>query len=124
MLAGKTIELIRVALKSDPTVTPNDRKRLLALLQQGNETLKPDIPAPEPRIIRRAEAARRLGCSLRLVDRLSAQGLLTKHHFPGRVRSSGVPLEDLEALIFQHPEHLNFSAHAAGRPTKAHTPKE
>jgi predicted DNA-binding transcriptional regulator AlpA len=55
--------------------------------------------APEPRIIRRAETAHRLGCSVRLVDRLAADGILPKRHLPNRQRAAGFLESDVNALI-------------------------
>lgn len=57
------------------------------------------VTIAEPRLLRRAEAARRLGCSLRLVDRLAKDGALVKRKLPGRKRAAGILESDLLALI-------------------------
>jgi predicted DNA-binding transcriptional regulator AlpA len=95
-----TLKLIRTAFESDPTVPVPHRRRLLALLRDGTapEPRPPSIPS-EPRILRRAEAARRLGCSVRLVDRLARDGTLPKRTLPGRQRAAGVLESDLVALL-------------------------
>jgi len=95
-----TLKLIRTAFESDPTVPVPHRRRLLALLRDGAapEARAPSTPS-EPRILRRAEAARRLGCSLRLVDRLARDGTLPKRKLPGRQRAAGVLESDLLALL-------------------------
>lgn len=49
--------------------------------------------------MRRAEAAQRLSCSLRSLDRLAASGALRKRTLPGRERASGFLASDVEALI-------------------------
>ena len=93
-----TFEIIRTTLKSDPTITPSERTRLLDALQQGPD--KPANPEPVcPRILRRAEAAKRLGCSLRTVDNLCKEGALKKRSFPGRTRAAGILEADLNAVI-------------------------
>ena len=99
-MLATTIEIIRSGLKSDPSLTPAVRARLLALLRNG-----PEPPSHETttervaRIIRRAEVAQRLSCSLRTVDGLAASGVLKKRKLPGRVRAPGFLESDLVALI-------------------------
>ena len=100
-----TIEILRSALKADATITPTERKRIMVLLRAGPEAPKSVPAAPnEPRLIRRAEAARRLGCSLRLVDRLARDGILPKRHLPNRQRAAGFLESDLLAVIEGKPE--------------------
>ena len=95
-----TVEIIRSGLKSDPSLTPAVRTRLLALLRNGPETPKPETTTERvARIIRRAEVAQRLSCSLRTVDGLAATGVLKKRKLPGRVRASGFLESDVAALI-------------------------
>jgi hypothetical protein len=95
-----TIAIIRSGLKADPSVNATDRARILALLRQKphpkNHKGETDRVA---RLIRRAETARRLSCSLRTVDKLSASGVLRKRRLPGRIRASGFLESDVEALI-------------------------
>ena len=99
-MLATTIEIIRSGLKADPSLTPAVRARLLALLRNGPEAPKPETTTERAaRIIRRAEVARRLSCSLRTVDGLAASGVLKKRTFPGRVRASGFLESDIAALI-------------------------
>jgi len=99
-MLATTIDIIRVGLKSDPTVSTSDRARMLALLKEGPTQRKADTPTTkEPRLIRRAEAAHRLGCSLRLVDRLAKDGALVKRRLPGRKRAAGFLESEVLALI-------------------------
>jgi hypothetical protein len=100
-----TIQIIKSGLKGDPTVSPRDRIKILATLRTGPAAT---ANASEPggtsqqriqRIVRRAEAARMYGCSLRLVDRLAEQGVLKKVRLPGRKRGAGFLESDLLALI-------------------------
>ncbi len=57
----------------------------------------------EPRLVRRAEAARRLSRSLRFVDKLAASGVLPKRRLPNRKRAAGFLESDLNALISSQP---------------------
>jgi hypothetical protein len=93
-----TVDATRALLKADPSLTPGDRNRLLALLRNNGKT-ETEPTHTEPRIIRRAEAARRLGCSLRAVDNWTRTGILRKVKLPGRVRHCGFRETDIAALI-------------------------
>ena len=95
-----TIEIIRSGLKGDPSLSPADRARMIALLRNGQAAPKAEPPAERvPCLIRRIEVARRMSCSLRTLDKLAASGVLTKRKLPGRVRASGFLASDVDALI-------------------------
>lgn len=96
-----TIDIIRTGLRADPTLSPAHRASLLTLLKTGGEgPTKPEPPKPTaPRIVRRREAAQIYGCSLRLIDRLAAQGVLRRVRLPGRQRGAGFIETDLLAVI-------------------------
>jgi hypothetical protein len=96
-----TLEILKSGLKADPTLTPANRASLLALLRDGPPAAKAEAAPNEPRLIRRAETARCLSCSLRTVDKLAASGALKKRKLPGRVRASGFLASDVAALIVQ-----------------------
>jgi hypothetical protein len=100
-MLATTIKIVRSGLESDPSLTPADRTRLMAVLRNGVTPHKPDCPPPDntPRLIRRAEVARQLSRSLRFVDKLAASGVLTKRKLPGRVRASGFLASDVDKLI-------------------------
>jgi hypothetical protein len=97
MLLPTTIDVIRAALKSDPNPSPGDRARLLAMLRAGAVPANSPAPPPDsgPRILRRAEVARRLACSLRTVDKLP----LKKFKLPGRTRAAGFLESDINSLL-------------------------
>lgn len=95
-MLATTTQIIRSALQADPSLNPHDRAQVLALLREKPGNSK---TADVPRLIRRAEAARRLSCSLRLVDRLAKDGFLAKRKLPGRQRASGFLESDVERLI-------------------------
>jgi hypothetical protein len=69
----------------------------MAVLRNGVTPHKPDSPLPDnpPRLLRRAEVARRLACSLRTVDKLP----IKKVKLPGRQRAAGFLEGDVNALI-------------------------
>jgi hypothetical protein len=92
-------------LKADPTLTPQDRARLLATLREPVAQKSALEISTEPRLVRRAEVARRLSRSLRFVDKIAASGLLTKRKLPGRVRASGFLASDVDALIMAETQH-------------------
>lgn len=93
-----TQDAVRALLRADPSLTPTDRNRILATLRSHGKT-EPEPAAPEPRLIRRADAARRLGCSLRALDNWARTGILRKVKLPGRVRAAGFRESDLVAVI-------------------------
>jgi hypothetical protein len=96
-----TIEVLKAGLRADPTVTPKDRARLMASLRSGGETNPSPAPASDapPRLLRRADVARRLACCLRVVDRLAADGKLKRIKLPGRSRSAGFLESDVNELL-------------------------
>jgi predicted DNA-binding transcriptional regulator AlpA len=101
-MLATTLKIVRSGLEADPTLTPRDRARLVTLLR-NNQVSADRESATESvaRIIRRREAAARLGCSVRTVDKLHTQGILQKRRLPGRQRSSGFLESDVVALITQ-----------------------
>lgn len=94
-----TLEIVRSGLKADPTLTPQDRLRLIAALREPTAQKSVPVIPTEFRLIRRAEVARRLSCCLRTVDKLAASGILVKRNLPGRVRASGFLASDVDRLI-------------------------
>jgi predicted DNA-binding transcriptional regulator AlpA len=98
-MLNTTIEICRSGLKSDPTLTAQDRARLLAALRQSAMQKPAPETSNEPRLIRRAEVAQRLSRSLRFVDKLAASGVLAKRNLPGRLRASGFLASDVDRLI-------------------------
>jgi predicted DNA-binding transcriptional regulator AlpA len=99
-MLSTTSDAIRSILKADPSISVVERNQLLAALRNGANAAKTETVTDRvSRIIRRREAAERLSCSLRLVDRLASTGVLPKRKLPGRVRASGFLESDLLALI-------------------------
>ena len=99
-MLATTLDVIKAGLKSDPTITPLDRTRLLATLRQAPDaTRAAPPPMAGPRIVRRHEAASRLGVSLRTLDKFAKEGILPRRVLPGRKRGAGFSEADLAALI-------------------------
>lgn len=97
-MLATTLEVMKAGLKSDPTVTPPERSRLLALLRSG-EVSPATVEKNVERILRRAEAAARFSVSPRSIDRWAKEGLLPKVTLPGHTRASGFRESDLVNLI-------------------------
>jgi len=93
-----TVKAVSAILRSDPSFTPKTRNELLAVLRNGLPKAETMTQSVE-RLVRRGEAARRLGYSVRMIDRLAQEGVLRKRKLPGRVRASGFLESDLTALI-------------------------
>ena len=72
-----------------------------------------------PRILRRAEVASRLGCSLRTVDHWAGCKLLSKVRLPGRVRCAGFRESDICALIADGLPDAGMTNHGWEAGTKA-----
>jgi hypothetical protein len=96
-----TFDIMTAALKADSTITPAERTRLLEVLRRGPNA-RPEEPAT-PRLLRRAEVAKRLSCSIRTVDNLTRDGSLHKRSFPGRKRGAGIPEAEVNALVASFP---------------------
>lgn len=94
-----TVDLIRCALKSDPTLTPADRARLLGVMRQSSSP--PPIKPVDalPRIITRKRLAELCDKSLRWVDKLDKSGLLKKFHLPGCQRAAGFLESDVRWFL-------------------------
>ncbi len=93
-----TIEATKAIFKADPSLTPAERTRIVALLLNSGA----NTPTPKdaiPRLLKRDEVARRLGCTPRTVDNLAASGALPRVKLPGRSRSVGFRESDVTALI-------------------------
>lgn len=101
-----TLQIVRIALQADPSVTPADRTRLMALIKGSAEEPKgePRSEPNKPQVLRRSEVALRLARSLRTVDKLASDGLLRKFSLPGRKRAAGFLETDVAALIASDPE--------------------
>lgn len=98
-MLDSTIELIRAGLKTDPTLSPTERARLLLILRNHGQQTRPKVESCTVKIIRRKQAAERLNSSLRFVDLLAHQGILKKCVLPGRRRAVGILESSLSAVL-------------------------
>ncbi len=89
-MSAQHMELAKMAFRS---LSEKDRTSLL-------KELAGTTPEPQPaRLVRRGEVARRLSCSVRLVDLLARSGSLTRVRLPGRQRGNGFLESEVSALI-------------------------
>jgi predicted DNA-binding transcriptional regulator AlpA len=96
-MLATTTKIIRAGLEADPTLTPAHRACIMAAIRDSENPAKQPIPVAKqaPRLLRRAEVANRLSCSLRTVDKLP----INKVKFPGRQRAAGFLESDVNALM-------------------------
>ena len=93
-----TYETTKALLKTDSSISPQERSKILKLIQQGGES--PALQSKEPpRLLRRKEAAERLSISLRTLDQWARDGLLTKVILPGKTRACGFSSDAIDALV-------------------------
>jgi DNA-binding CsgD family transcriptional regulator len=93
---ARSIELLKL-VGADATLTPAEREALRRL-RRGEVT----TPSPAARLLRRTEAAARLSCTPRTVDRWCGLGLLPRVKLPGFARASGIPEASVAGLIASH----------------------
>jgi predicted DNA-binding transcriptional regulator AlpA len=97
-----TVRTFKALLETDPTIAPAHRSLYFRFFRDG---FVPDPkgfdPPPDaaPRVIRRKEAARRLACCVRVIDRLAQEGKLRRVRLPGRIRSAGFLESDINQLL-------------------------
>jgi hypothetical protein len=94
-----TIDAVRALLKSDPSLTPADRARIVGTIRNHGERPKPSAPPQVARVLTRAEVAKRFNRSKRFVDKLAAEGVLKRVTLPGRMRACGLRETDVEELL-------------------------
>lgn len=96
-----TVDAVKALLKADPSVTPEDRARIVHVIR-NNGAMTPTAPpkvAVERRVLARIEVARRFNRSVRFVDSLGKAGLLRRVKMPGRQRACGYMVEEVERLM-------------------------
>jgi hypothetical protein len=98
LMLSTTIDAIRAILRMDPTVSTEQRMKIIFRLRRGEREPKA-APPREARLLRREVVAERLGCSMRTVDHLAAEGVLRKVTLPGRKRACGFLESDIETLL-------------------------
>ncbi len=100
MALETTLQAVSAILKTDPTVTPKSRSEFLAKLRHDDRPTEPTNHTEKAtRIVRRGEAAARLGIGLRTLDKICENGSLAKRVFPNRKHAAGILESDLEAWM-------------------------
>lgn len=94
-----TKDVVRAVLKSDPTLTPQERTQIISVLRDHGRTCPEAAVTREPRILRRKQTAERLGRTTRYVDNLAREGILTRIILKGRKRAAGFRESEVNALI-------------------------
>jgi hypothetical protein len=95
-----TMDAVKAVMKADPTLTPAQRARLLAILRNpGKPAETPRVAPCERSILPRGEVARRFNRSLRFVDHLAKAGILRRVKLPGRKRACGFLAEEVERVM-------------------------
>lgn len=89
-----TIEILKSVLKSDTSVQPEERERLLSIFKAG-----PRPASPGEKLLKRKQVAEMLSSSCRLVDKLAEEGQLHKVRYKGRVRAAGYRLSEVQAIL-------------------------
>lgn len=96
-----TLDAVKALLKADPALTPADRARIVAGIRNHGRDAEPTrtAPAPDKRILPRAEVARRFNRSLRFVDHLAKAGTLRRIKLPGRKRGCGFLADEVDRVM-------------------------
>ena len=90
-----TKAIISATLAADASLSPTERKTLLAALERGAV----NQADPIPRILRRKEVASLLGVSEKRVDQICNAGGLVRVHSPGAKRAMGFSESSVRALV-------------------------
>jgi len=93
-----TLEIIRIVLKTDETITTEERARIIRFLTTplGAPAVAPKPPA---RIVSFKEAADRLACKRGTIYRYCKEGILKKAALAGKLRANGVTESSLILAI-------------------------
>jgi hypothetical protein len=102
---------IAALVRADKAADARTKARIIAASNSdGNATDQTNKPSA-PKVCTRAEAARQLGRSLRLVDSLARRGLLRRVKLPGQQRALGLRADDVQNLV----ESATVAADDAGK---------
>ena len=89
-----TIDAVKAILATDPSVNQDERRALVEALRNGVKA-----EAKYDRVLRRPEAARRLGVGVKALDLWKRRGVLEPVTIPGSSRALGFRESDVAALI-------------------------
>lgn len=82
-------------LNTDPTITADHKKAILAIVRSYTPKQVDRIP----RVIRRDEAAQLLGVSVKRIDQLSRAKILKRITIPGCSRAIGLTEASIRAIV-------------------------
>lgn len=95
----QTKKFMEITLKSDESITPAARNRILKFITRNGE-VEPVQNVNSPKIYSREQAAQLLGDKTeRYIDQLCKRGLLQKFIPPGNVRAIGVTANSLNQFL-------------------------
>ncbi len=98
-MLATTFDIFKSALRSDPTVTPQERRELLSLVRCGLNAPKSQPKPATPRVLTPKATAEMLSRSTRYVHRLAAEGVLQRVRLPNRTRGIGFLQHEVERLL-------------------------
>jgi hypothetical protein len=93
-----TLEIIRTVLKTDETITTEERARIIRFLTTPVGA-PPVVPKPPARIVSFKEAAARLAVERRTIYHYCRKGILIRAKISGKKSASGVTEESLTMAI-------------------------
>ncbi len=97
-MLDSTVEMVENYLRTDRTVSPSDRERLMRRLC-GQPESDSSLSGAGDRLLRRSQAAQMLGRSVKSIDRLASAGVLRRIRFPSHTKSAGFRLSEIADLI-------------------------
>jgi DNA-binding MarR family transcriptional regulator len=95
-MLSTTRRALSAILDTDISITPEQKKIIMAVADRP--LIERELPQAIPRIIRREEAAKYLGVSVKRVDQLSRSGFLKRIQIPGTSRAIGITEASIRAL--------------------------
>ena len=95
-MLSTTRRALSAILDTDISITPEQKKIILAVADRP--LIQRELPQAIPRVIRREEAAKCLGVSVKRVDQLSTMGILKRIIVPGTTRALGISEASLRSL--------------------------
>ena len=96
-----TVTAVKAVLRTEPTLTPAELTRIVALIRNHGKAVEPARVAAvtEKRILTRGDVARRFNRSVRFVDRLAVDGIIRRVKLPGRKRACGFLAAEVELVM-------------------------
>jgi hypothetical protein len=106
-MTKSTVEVLRAALRADPTITSEQRDAILRGAMDGDRGM---TFRPIERVVPFNEAARLAGVTVKRIYQYVAAGNLASVKFPGSCRASGVAEASLRAFLSPKSEAAAVAA--------------